>query len=411
MVNTYDQDQPEFDPRKPATSGFMPPNTGTTPTIDYTPTKPAPKPGTNVGTLNGLPVTTQAPDSTNTFTTPATPAPRPPTTTTLMEGDPNKLKDPAHIAQSPKYQFLSLATQYGRGQEQDLLKALQSQYGDYWNGWTFDGKGNFVYSGDPAKLNKAWDGVTRVDAYGGYGDGGALRARWGVDDPNAPAATAGGAPGAGGTGLPGGAGTGVPGAPGTGGFGGGGGDASGSGLRDPRWDDLYKQLLDRSQQGLDVKADDPIIKGQVDAATAVANREALKQQQAAAERGGAYASGANENTARMTGEDVQLKMSGMQAELMGREVTARREEIAQALSSMQGILTVDEQSRLKQEDQALEARQMALAAHQADVQNALNQRIADENATQMAWQRAFSDRGWEAGLAQQNYENERSQFS
>lgn len=100
----------------------------------------------------------------------------------LMEGDAGKLADPTHIAGSPKYQFLSLAPFYGRGQEGDLLHQLQSQYGQYWNGWSFDGKGNFNYGGDPSKLDRAWGGVTSVDAYGHYGDGGQLAARWGVDD-------------------------------------------------------------------------------------------------------------------------------------------------------------------------------------------------------------------------------------
>jgi hypothetical protein len=104
-------------------------------------------------------------------------------TTTLMEGDPRKLADPSHIAKSPKYQFLSEATKYGRGQEGELLKALQSQYGQYWNGVTFDGKGNF----DVGNTDPAWDGVRHVDAYGGYNDGGNLRARWGVEDPHAAA--------------------------------------------------------------------------------------------------------------------------------------------------------------------------------------------------------------------------------
>jgi len=119
-------------------------------------------------------------------------APRP-NVTSLLEGDPAKLASQEHIAKSPKYQFLSEAQGYGRGQEGDLLKSLQSKYGQFWNGVTFDGKGNFdVNNSDPA-----WDGVKHVDAYGGYNDGGALKARWGVENPNAPQQAApqgGGAP-------------------------------------------------------------------------------------------------------------------------------------------------------------------------------------------------------------------------
>lgn len=179
----------------------------------------------------------------------------------------------------------------------------------------------------------------------------------------------------------------------------GGAGTDGSGLRDPRWNDLYAQLLERAHQGLAVDPNDPVIKGQVDASTAVANREALKQQQAAAERGGAYATGATANMSRAIGEDVQTKSSSLQAELMGREVTSRRQEIAQALESMQGMLTADEQSRLRQEDQALARRQMELASAQANAQLGLQ-------SNQQAWLQQFQDRNWDANQAQQNWDNE-----
>lgn len=103
----------------------------------------------------------------------------------LMEGDPSKLGNAAHMAKSPKYQFLSLAQQYGRGQENDLLADLQRQFGAHWNGWNFDGRGNFNYGGDPSQLHQDWKGVTSVDAYGGYNGGGPLQARWGVNEPAA----------------------------------------------------------------------------------------------------------------------------------------------------------------------------------------------------------------------------------
>jgi hypothetical protein len=100
-----------------------------------------------------------------------TTAPRPQTDTRLLEGDPRKLGDPAHIAKSPKYQFLSKVQGYGRGQENDLLNDLKTEHGQHWNGWEFDGRGNFVFKGDPATLHPAWEGVTRVDAFGSYNAG------------------------------------------------------------------------------------------------------------------------------------------------------------------------------------------------------------------------------------------------
>jgi hypothetical protein len=168
--------------------------------------------------------------------------------------------------------------------------------------------------------------------------------------------------------------------------------------------------LRRSRQGLEVNANDPVIKAQVDAQTAMANREALKQQQVAAERGGQYATGALENQQRMSNEAVQLQAGAMQSELMGREVGARRQEIAQALNSMQGILTVDEQSRLRQEDQALQQRQIELADKHASFSDALQRDIANQNFGQMGWERAFRDRGFDSDQAQQNWQNWQTQY-
>lgn len=176
------------------------------------------------------------------------------------------------------------------------------------------------------------------------------------------------------------------------------------------WEALYQDLLKRSQQSLTVDPNDPAIKAQTDAASAVANRDRLTQMQQAAERGGAYATGATANDARMSGEAVQLQNSALQAQLMGREVDARRTEIQNALTSMQGILTVEEQSRLKQEDQALQSRSIELANQQASAQNELNARIAAQNEQQMEWERMFQDRGWNAQQAQQIWQNEQSQF-
>lgn len=186
--------------------------------------------------------------------------------------------------------------------------------------------------------------------------------------------------------------------------------ATGSGLQDPRWQALYDDLLARAHQSLTVDPNDPTIKAQTDAASAAANTQRLQQQQAAAERGGAYATGEAANASRTSGETVQIQMAAMSAQLMQREVDARRSEIANALSSMQGILTVDEQSRLKQEDQQLQARSIDLANQQAQFQNQLQSRQLDLNQQQMEWERMFQDRGWNANQAQQIWSNEQSMY-
>jgi hypothetical protein len=128
--------------------------------------------------------------------------------TKLMEGDPAKLADPAHAAKSPKYDFLQLAQsgKYNYDQMGDMVGALKSgANGRLWQGWNADGKGNLVFQGDPGQLAPEWNGVTRVDAVGSYGNMAQGKDpqgwRWGVDDPNAPSGAAtGGLVGAGGAG-------------------------------------------------------------------------------------------------------------------------------------------------------------------------------------------------------------------
>lgn len=184
---------------------------------------------------------------------------------------------------------------------------------------------------------------------------------------------------------------------------------------DPAWQALYAELLKRSQQSLMVDPNDPIIKGQVDASTAIANREALKQSQAAAERAGPYGTGEALAGASSAHENVQLQAQAQQFKLMSDEVTARRAEIKDALDGRMGMLTTEQQVRLREQDQALERRQQDLAAQQAAAQNALAQQQlalsrdnAQHNWSQMDWERQFRDRGWESDLAQRNFDNERS---
>lgn len=116
--------------------------------------------------------------------------------------------------------------------------------------------------------------------------------------------------------------------------------------RDPRSDALYQQLLGRSQQG-PVDANDPIIRGQVDAASAQATRERRNYISDVAEKAGPLANIAGET--RAAGERQGQMIGQFQAELMGREAQARRDEIAQALMQMQGMLTADQEANLRRE--------------------------------------------------------------
>jgi hypothetical protein len=152
--------------------------------------------------------------------------------------------------------------------------------------------------------------------------------------------------------------------------------------RDPRWDALYNQLLTRSQQSLTVDPNDPAIKAQTDAFRANANTQRLNDMQTAAERGGPYATGLVGNIARTTSEHVGDSTSQFLGTLLGNEVTARRKEIADALSQMGSQLSADEVNQLHIADQQLAAREAEINAQYA-------QQNFTANQNQQAWEDWF----------------------
>lgn len=115
--------------------------------------------------------------------------------------------------------------------------------------------------------------------------------------------------------------------------------------RDPRADALYQQLLGRSQQGLAVNRNDPVIRAQADAYGAQTERARRNFVSDTAEREGPLANIQGER--RMAAERQGQQSGAFEAELMGRELTARRQEIAQALAQMQGLLTADQEANLR----------------------------------------------------------------
>ncbi len=147
--------------------------------------------------------------------------------------------------------------------------------------------------------------------------------------------------------------------------------------------DLFNNLMARSNQSLDIKPNDAIIQPQVNAFNA-------QQQQAArnAEAQMAESAGPNANTGaetRSAQEKIGQNTSAFQATLMGQEVTARRQEIQQALSGAEGLLTAEQQMRLQEEDQQLSRAQ--------------NQHQFDENLGQQAYQFDVNDQFRNSPLA------------
>lgn len=149
---------------------------------------------------------------------------------------------------------------------------------------------------------------------------------------------------------------GVPGA-GVWSLGGGGGGGGGGYTPPPRpswYDDLIKQLITRSQQSLNINAaTDPMIRSQVDPFVAQQTRSMRDYLGDIAERAGESANIQGERRVAM--EKLGGTAGAYEAELIGRELGARRQEVAQALSSLTGIMTAEEERALRRELSQLDA--------------------------------------------------------
>ena len=142
-----------------------------------------------------------------------------------------------------------------------------------------------------------------------------------------------------------------------------------------RGDALYGRLSGRADQGLAIDRNDPIIRAQADAFAANQRRAQRNDMSDLAERAGPLANIRGEQ--RMAAERYGAKTGEFEAQLMGRELTARRDEIAQALAQMGGMLSGDQQralqAQLSQMDQAIKEAGVNLGfkSNDNDMQRAL----------------------------------------
>lgn len=134
---------------------------------------------------------------------------------------------------------------------------------------------------------------------------------------------------------------------------------------------LYNMLMTRAKQGLGVDKNDPIVRGQVDAYGAAQTRAERNYLSGLAERAGPHANISAET--RSANEQIGQSTSAFQAQVMQSELTARRNEIQQALTGMQGMLTAEQanqlQLQLAQINDALARAQLGQQAFQFDVNN------------------------------------------
>lgn len=147
-----------------------------------------------------------------------------------------------------------------------------------------------------------------------------------------------------------------------------------------RRDAFFKQLMDRSNQSLNVDANDPSIMAQVDPFRVAQSRGMRQQLSAAAEASGPNGNIGNET--RMAAEHAGEATAQFQGQLIDRERQARRQEIAQALQLYGGMLSDDQKAELQREDLALQSQ---LGNRNLDLGN----RNADNSAAQQAWENQY----------------------
>lgn len=148
----------------------------------------------------------------------------------------------------------------------------------------------------------------------------------------------------------------------------------------PSSNDLMKFLMERAQQGLKVDRNDPNIRAQVDPYVAQQTRASRNYLSDLAEReGGAPVNLRGEE--RMASERLGAQAGGFEAEIIGREIGARRDEIAQALQMWGNQLSNDQRLALEKE--------LALLNDKA--------RTADRNQSWEAFLRELALREWQAG--------------
>lgn len=152
-------------------------------------------------------------------------------------------------------------------------------------------------------------------------------------------------------------------------------------IKDPRVDQLYGEMQGLIKQSTDVSPNDPVIKAQTDAYRAEqtrAARDAMSNQ--------AEAAGPNANldaSKRLAFETAGTNTSNFQATAMVNELSARRQQIMQALNDASGLLTAEQQMSLQEELGNLNA---ALSAWSTKSNLDVNESQFGRNLAQQAFQ-------------------------
>ena len=123
-------------------------------------------------------------------------------------------------------------------------------------------------------------------------------------------------------------------------------------------DTVRNSYLQSIQKGTNVDVNDPTFRMQSDAYAAAqerARRNAVDDQLEQSFAQGTRGSGADTAAARLINERAATNVGQFEAQLMGRELESRRDEIKNALSSLGGLINADQSMALQRELAALDA--------------------------------------------------------
>jgi hypothetical protein len=120
-------------------------------------------------------------------------------------------------------------------------------------------------------------------------------------------------------------------------------------------DELLNILMGRIKQGVTPDPNDPNIRRQADAFDAQGQRSRRQFLAEQAESQGPYAQGSLNNESRLSAERLGQASGGFEAQLIGQEIKARREEIQNALTLYSSHLTAQQKMALERELANLDA--------------------------------------------------------
>lgn len=123
--------------------------------------------------------------------------------------------------------------------------------------------------------------------------------------------------------------------------------------------DQQKQVVDslmqRATQGTTVDTQDPQFRQQADSYHAQVERARRNYVADQAEKLGPYQTGALQGEERLASERAGQASAAFEADLVGRELQQRRDEIKDALQTMTGVITEDQRRQLQRELAQLDA--------------------------------------------------------